>query len=185
MVKTNRYRSTMKGLTAVFLYNIIIKTSIGLIVYPDDIKRIGNLTNKLEAQAKFTNKSIQSHFTDLNFDKIVTEHVDPKHGYAKYVVIQNGCNDTYLYYEIDKAYHCPTIGNVIAYEQVNSLDGVYYILEGCSAIDLFPVQEYTWILTDRDEVNLYDLKIANSSKRFIFENPISCMHGGVYEVLFG
>lgn len=163
----------MKGLLPLFLFNNIINKTIGLIIV-DNIKQIGNLSMKLEAKPKFTSKTIQNHFKDLNFVTNSEDQVQSKHGYSKSIVIQNQCDYKNFTDEFHKAHYCPTIGSITAYELVYSNNGVYFILEGCSSYDLVEPEEFSWIITDRDEVNLLNLKISNRSTRFIFKKPISC-----------
>lgn len=158
----------MTGLIHFFVLNILIKKANGLIIV-DNVKQIANLTMKLETSPTFTNKTIQSHLKVLNFETYPKDLSQSEPRFSKNIVIQNQCNYNNFYDEDNKVHYCPS------YEQVNLHDGVYYILEGCSSIHLSEPEKFSWIITNKDEVNLFDLKISRFSKRFVFKKPISCM----------
>lgn len=159
----------MTGLIHFCLFIILIMKSNGLII--DVFKEKANLTIKLEAHPTFTNKTIQSHFRDLNLFVLKPSfYLHSKLG-ARNTIIQNQCDYKHFYDEVNKAHHCPTIGNIDSYLH----DGVYFILQGCSSIKLGKPEEITWIITDRDEVDLFHLKYFEFSKRVILDNYTSCM----------
>lgn len=168
-----RYHSTMKGFTTFFLVTVFILKSNTVIV--DFNQNNVNTTVKLQNKPKFT-----SHTLEHNYFTILTMSDTIPYGksevqFQRKIIVQNNCDNNNFYDEVNKSHHCPTIGNFTAYDKVYTQDGVYYIVQECSAMVSGKLQNYTWIITDRDAFNVYDLMNSNEYKHFVIYGSTSCL----------
>lgn len=159
----------MKGLITYFL----ITLAQGLLI---DFNQ-NNETTPIVSQLKFTRRSIESHFHFISLNVTIPKnYVNPELiQFQRKIYIQNKCDYNNAYDDFNTVHHCPTIGNITAYDKIESQGRVYYVLQGCLSIVFGKPLNHSWIITDSVHINFYELMSSNFSERVAFYTPVSCM----------